>query len=91
MIVESSLESVGLVSILRASGLERLGTNLWEYSMADTVEYYQNLVAENPYDVQNWDGLISSVKSGPASDEQTTKLREIYENIVSIFPTAVSA
>jgi hypothetical protein len=57
--------------------------------MADTVEYYQNLVAENPYDVQNWDGLIFSVKNGPAGDEQTAKLREIYENIVSIFPTAV--
>ena len=57
--------------------------------MAETVEYYQNLVAENPYDVQNWDGLIYSVKNGPASDEQTAKLREIYENIVSIFPTAV--
>lgn len=57
--------------------------------MRSTVEEYQNLVAENPYDAQNWENLLNEVKSGEDGDEKIAQLREIYGNLTAIFPTAV--
>ena len=44
-------------------------------------------VADNPYEYQNWENLLRELGSGAKSDERTAALREVYENVVTIFPT----
>lgn len=57
--------------------------------MSTLVDQLRQQVAENPYEYQNWENLLREVGKGPKSDEQIVALREVYENIVAIFPTTV--
>lgn len=53
-----------------------------------TTQQLRQQVADDPYDYQNWENLLREVGKGPASVEQTATLREVYENILAIFPTS---
>lgn len=53
-----------------------------------TVQQLRQQVADDPYDYQNWENLLREVGKGPKTPEQTAALREVYENIVAIFPTS---
>lgn len=55
------------------------------------MEECQRRVAENPYDEGNWRRLVDTVKSNGDGEEMVGRLREIYGNLVTIFPTAVRA
>eukprot|EP00889_Picochlorum_renovo_P008866 jgi/Picre1/35896/NNA_003354.t1 len=55
--------------------------------MSTLIDQLRQQVAENPYEYQNWENLLREVGKGPRSEEQIVALREVYENIVAIFPT----
>lgn len=58
-------------------------------AMSTLIDQLRQQVAENPYEYQNWENLLREVGKGPRSEEQIVALREVYENIVAIFPTTV--
>ena len=47
-------------------------------------------VAADPYDSVAWEQLLGEIIRGRKSDEQAAQLREVYEDLLSKFPTAVS-
>ncbi len=57
--------------------------------MAETlIQQLRQQVADDPYDYVNWENLLFELGNGPKSSEQTASLREVYENILAIFPTS---
>jgi len=58
--------------------------------MSDKVQALKQRVGYNPYDALGWEQLLGEVSRGRKSDEQTAQLREVYEDLLSKFPTSVS-
>lgn len=57
------------------------------------VEKIQSLkgrVASDPYDNIAWEQVLGEISRGRKSEEQAGQLREVYEDLLSKFPTAVS-
>ena len=54
------------------------------------IQRLQSRIASDPFDTAAWEQLLGEVSRGKKSDEHVAKLREIYEDLLSKFPTAVS-
>ena len=56
----------------------------------DKIKAYRERVEYNPYDATAWEQLLGEISRGRKTEEQTAQLREVYEDLLSKFPTAVS-
>lgn len=55
----------------------------------EKIELLKARVTADPCDAAGWEKLLAETARGRKSEEQYVMLKQIYENIVSIFPTAV--
>jgi hypothetical protein len=55
----------------------------------DRVAKLEERVRLDPYDAAAWEQLLVEVESRRKSPEQVAKLKRIYEDLLSKFPTAV--
>ena len=56
----------------------------------EKIQSLKGRVAADPYDNVAWEQLLGEISRGRKSEEQAAQLREVYEDLLSKFPTAVS-
>ena len=57
----------------------------------EKIQALKERVASDPFDHIGWEHLLGEISRGRKSDEQAAQLREVYEDLLSKFPTAVSS
>ncbi|KAG7671919.1 hypothetical protein Ndes2526B_g07151 [Nannochloris sp. 'desiccata'] len=56
----------------------------------EKIQALKDRVASDPFDNAGWEHLLGEISRGRKSDEQAAQLREVYEDLLSKFPTAAS-
>jgi hypothetical protein len=57
----------------------------------EKIQALKERVASDPFDNTGWEHLLGELSKGRKSDEQAAQLREVYEDLLSKFPTAVGS
>jgi hypothetical protein len=57
--------------------------------ISEKIQALKERVASDPFDNVAWEHLLGEISRGRKSDEQAAQLREVYEDLLSKFPTAV--
>jgi hypothetical protein len=55
----------------------------------EKIQALKDRVASDPFDNGGWEHLLGEISRGRKSDEQAAQLREVYEDLLSKFPTAM--
>ena len=55
----------------------------------EKVQNLKSRVSADPCDAAGWESLLAEITRGRKSQEQYVQLKQVYEDIVTKFPTAV--
>jgi hypothetical protein len=56
----------------------------------EKLQALKSRIAANPFDSIAWEQLLGEISKGRKTDDQDAQLREVYEDLLGKFPTAVS-
>jgi hypothetical protein len=57
---------------------------------SDRIKALRKRVTKDPYDAQAWESLVSEADRARRGPERNAELSAIYEELLAVFPTAVS-
>lgn len=60
-----------------------------EMGNPEKIQGLKSRIAANPFDAVAWEQLLGEISKGRKTDDQDAQLREVYEDLLGKFPTAV--